>query len=76
MYILKITNDYDKIRSSNYTDILNDYDNMTSSNFTNNGNNVLIFISTLLLTIPCVLSFLCLMSLIVYTLIKLLFKFK
>ena len=32
MYIAIVTNDFDNITSSNYTDILNDYDNITSSN--------------------------------------------
>ena len=56
-----------------------DYDNMTdffnhslskNSNCTINGTNIDIIIPTLLLTIPCGLSFLCLMSLMVYTLTK------
>ena len=47
-----------------------DYDNITSSICTNNENNTDILIPTLLLTIPCGLSILCLMSLMIYTLIK------
>ena len=56
-----------------------DYDNMTgdnndslsiNNNCTENENNIDIIIPALLLTIPCGLSFLCLMSLMVYTLIK------
>ena len=43
---------------------------MTLSNCTNNENNIDIIIPTLLLTIPCGLSFSCLMGLLVYTLIK------
>ena len=66
MYVTHITHEYDKITSSNCTD----YDSMTLSNCTNNENNVDIVIPTLLLTIPCGLSFLCLMSSMVYTLIK------
>ena len=58
---------------------ITDYDNMTddynnslseNNNCTDNGNNIDIFIPTLLLTVPCGLSFLCLMSLMEYTLIK------
>ena len=60
-----------------------DYYNMTiyyndslsiNNNCTNNEKNMDIFIPTLLLTIPCGLSFLCLMSLMSYTLIKILIK--
>ena len=53
-----------------------DYDNMTDfyTNCTNNESNIDIIIPSLLLTIPCGLSFLCLMSLMVYTLMKLLIK--
>ena len=65
-----ITNEYDNITSGNYTDILNDYDNITLSNCTNNENIFDINIPTLF-TISC-LSFLCLLSLMVYTSIKLL----
>ena len=46
------------------------YDNMTLTNSTNNENNTDIIIPTLLLTIPCGLSFSYLMSLMVYTIIK------
>ena len=63
MIVTKFTDDYDNITSSNYTD----YDDMTLFNCTNNENNIDIIIPTLLLTIPCGLSFLCLMSLMVYT---------
>ena len=58
--------DYDNITSTNFTD----YDNITSNNCTNNENNVDIIIPTLLLTIPCGLLFLCLISIMVYSLIK------
>ena len=54
--------------------MLNDYDNMTLSICTDNQNNIDMIISALFLTIPCGLSFLCLMSLMVYTLIKPLIK--
>ena len=56
MYITNITDDY------------NDTISM-SNNCTNNENNFDIIVPTLLLTIPFGLSFLCLMSLMVYTLI-------
>ena len=61
-----ITNDYDIITSSNYTD----YDNKTLSNCTNNEKTFDIIIPTILLTIPCCQIFLCLLSLMVYTLNK------
>ena len=56
-----------------------DYDNITSTNMkltncTDNENIINIVIPTLLITIPCGLSFLCLMSLMVYTVIKPLFN--
>ena len=60
MYITIITtNDYDL----NTKNIRTDIENITN-----------IFVSALLLTIACGLSFLCLMSLLVYTLIKTLFN--
>ena len=50
------------------------YDNMTddynNNNCTINENNIDKIIPTLLFTIPCGLSFLCLISLLVYTLNK------
>ena len=58
MHTTNVTNDYDKISSSSYTDC------------TNNENIIDITIPALLFTIPCGLSFLCLISLMVYTLIK------
>ena len=58
MYITNITNDYDNVTSSNYTD----YDNMTLCNCTNSENNFDIILPALLFTIPCGLSFLCLIS--------------
>ena len=60
-----------------------DYDNMTAVyndtlseniNSTNREINIDIIIPTLLLTIPCGLAFSCLMSLMMYTLIKPLFN--
>ena len=59
MHIANVTNDYDNISSSNYTD----YDNMTLCNCTDNENEIDIIIPALLFTIPCGLSFLCLISL-------------
>ena len=64
MYISIIRNDYD-----NFTDTLEDY----KKNCTNNENNTEIIIPALLFARPCFLLFLCLMSLMVYTLIKHLF---
>ena len=72
MYIANVTDDYDNITSSNYTD----YDNMTLTNCTINENIIDIIIPALFYTIPCGLSFLCLMSLMLYTLIKPLFNKK
>ena len=72
MFVTNIADDYDNITSSNYTE----YDNMTLSNCTFNENDIDIIVPTLLLTIPCGLSFLCLMSLMVYTIIIPLFNNK
>ena len=47
-----------------------DYDNITSNNCTDNENNIDIIIPALLFTIPSGLSFLCLISLMVYTSVK------
>ena len=52
-----------------------EYDNFLN-NCTDNENNVDIIIPTILLTIPCGLSILCLMRLMVYTLKKPLFNNK
>ena len=60
MYVTKITDDYDNI----------------ANKCTNNEKNIDIIIPSLLLTIPCGLSFSCLTSLMVYTLIKPLFNNK
>ena len=62
MFILNVTDDYK--------------DTLSSSNCTLNENNIDIIIPTLLLTIPCVISFLCSKCLVVYTLIKPLFNNK
>ena len=58
------------------TNVTDDYDNMTLCNCTNNENDIDIIIPALLFTIPCGLSFLCLISFMVYTLIKPLFNSK
>ena len=71
MHVTNLTADYNKIASSNYTDMLTDYDNCT-----NNENNIDINIPSVLLTVPCGLSFLCMLSLMIYTLIKPLFNNK
>ena len=52
------------------TNITDDYDNISLCNCTNNENDFDIIIPALLFTIPCGLSFLCLISLMVYTLLK------
>ena len=65
--------DYDIITDLNIT---NDYNNITLSNWTINENNIGINIPTLLLTKPCGLSFFCLLSFIVCTIIKPLFNKK
>ena len=56
------------------TNITDDYDNISLTNCTDNGNNNDIIIRTFLFTIPCGISFLCLMSLMLCTLIKPLFN--
>ena len=63
MYIADVT-DYDNM--------IDDYNDSLSinNNCTNNENNFDIIIPAVLFTIPCGLSFLCLISLMVYTLIK------
>ena len=67
MYISNFTNDYDSITSTNYTDTINESCNMTLSNCANIENKIDINIPTILVTIPCGITFLCLMSLMVYT---------
>ena len=61
----------------NVTDLDNitDYNNITSTNTsiyicTDSENDIDIIIPALLFTIPCGISFLCLISLMVYTLVK------
>ena len=52
------------------TNITEDYDNITLCNCTDNENDIDIILPTLLFTKPCCLSFLCLISIMVSTLIK------
>ena len=56
----------------NILNITDDYDNITENDNTTDTNicNIDIIIPVLLFTIPCGLSFLCLISLMIYTLIK------
>ena len=49
--------------------ITDDNGNMTLCNYTDNESNIDIIIPALLFTIPCGLSFLCLISIMVYTLV-------
>ena len=58
------------------TNITDDYDNMSLCNCTDEENNIDIIIPALLFITPCGLSFLCLISLMVYTLFKPLFNEK
>ena len=70
MYISNVTNDF-------VYDNITDYDNIsTLSNCTDSENNIDIIIQSLLLILPCALSFLCLLSLMVYTIIQPLFNDK
>ena len=61
MYVLNSTDDYDKITCTICTD---------------NENNIDKVEPTLLLTKPCGISLICLRHLMIYTMIKLLFKTK
>ena len=54
---------------SNITDTIDDYNNILTSNCTDNDNNIEIVIP-LITIIPCGLSLVCLISFMVYTLIK------
>ena len=53
----------------NITDTIDDYNNTLTSNCTDNDNNIEIVIP-LITIIPCGMSLICLLSLMVYTLIK------
>ena len=59
-----------------FDNMTDDYNNSLSKKFncTLNEKNIDIITPTLLLTIPCGLSFLCLLSLMLYTLVELLFN--
>ena len=57
------------------TNNTDDYDNFTNK-CTNIENNIDIIIPALFITIPCGLSFLCLMSLMAYTIIDHFLEFK
>ena len=87
MYISNITDDYNDTLTTNITDAYNDtlatnntddYNDSLSknNNCANNEINTDKTVPTLLLTIPFGLSFLCLMSLMVYTINKHLFNSK
>ena len=56
----------------NITNITDDYDNITEYGSTTDTKdcNIVIIIPAVLFTIPCGLSFLCLISIMIYTLIK------
>ena len=56
--------------------VTEDYENISLFNCTDNEYNIDIIIPVLLITIPCCLSFLCLISITAYTLIKPLFNEK
>ena len=68
MYVANVT-DYD-----NMTDVYDD-SLLQKNNCSDNEINIDIVIRTLLLTIPCGISFLCLLSLMVYTIIKTFFRY-
>ena len=72
MYIVNVTDDYDNNTSSNITD----YDNLTFNNCTNSENNNIEIIIPLFTKILCSLSFICLISLMVNTLVKSFFNKK
>ena len=52
------------------TNNTDDNENMTLCNCTDNKNNNIAIVIPLITIIPCAISFLCLISLMVYTLIK------
>ena len=60
---------------SNTTDDYNDYNDTISSNCTNSENNIQIVIRIITI-VPCGMSLVCLISLMVYTLIKTLIRKK
>ena len=70
---MNITDEYNDTLTTNIND---NYRDTLSSNCTNNEVNNDLLLPTFLLTITCGLSYLCLMSLMIYTLIKHLFNCK
>ena len=52
------------------SDKITDLDNNTATNCTNNEYDINLTIPLIFFTIPCILSFLCLISFMIYTLIK------
>ena len=79
MLVTNIADDYDNITSINLTHMLNvtsSIDKMTISNCVVNESDTDVFLPSLLLTITCGLSLLCMLSLMVYTKIKPLFNNK
>ena len=64
------------ITAFDYDNITNDYDKIKITKYTDNGKNIDTIIPTVLSTISCGSSFSCLMSVMVYTLIKPLFNKK
>ena len=64
---MNVTDDYNDTSTTNSADLAN---NTLTSICTIDEKNFDIIIPTLLLTIPCGLSFLCLLNLMVYTLFK------
>ena len=73
---MNVTNITDEYNDSSTTNITDKYNNTSSPKCTIIEYDFDIIIPALLLTIPCGLSFLCLMTLKVYTLIKTLLKNK
>ena len=72
MYISNITDDYNDTLTTNIT---NGYNDTLSSNCTKYDNNIEIIIP-LVIIIPCGMSLICLICLMVYTLVKPLINIK
>ena len=72
MYVTIITNDYENITEYNNitSSKYSNYNNMTLCNCTDNENDIDIIIPALIFITPWGISFVCLISLMVYTLIK------
>ena len=60
---------------SNITDTIDDYNNTLTSNCTDND-NIIELVTPLITIVPCGMSLICLISFMVYTLIKPLFNKK